>query len=122
MVGRLASAKVATDLGYGIEADPGPTGKLGHWKISGIPDAALAVHSKRAAEINQAVHERGFSNYQARQVAARDTRSPRRPATGLTRPHPFLPQLLYSLPIRRHNGRDGCRRCVRRAPQAQAGG
>jgi hypothetical protein len=66
MVGRLASAKVAVDLGYGIEADGGPTGKLGHWKIKGIPDAALAVHSKRAAEINQAVSERGFSTYQAR--------------------------------------------------------
>ena len=78
MVGRLASAKVAADLGYGIEADPGPTGKLGHWKISGIPDAALAVHSKRAAEINEAVHERGFSTYQARQVAARDTRGQKR--------------------------------------------
>jgi conjugative relaxase-like TrwC/TraI family protein len=78
MVGRLASAKVATDLGYGIEADAGPTGKLGHWKISGIPDAALAVHSKRAAEIAEAVHERGFSTYQARQVAARDTREQKR--------------------------------------------
>ena len=44
MVGRLASAQVAVDLGYGIEADAGPTGKLGHWKIAGIPDAALAVH------------------------------------------------------------------------------
>jgi conjugative relaxase-like TrwC/TraI family protein len=78
MVGRLASAKVATDLGYGIEADGGPTGKLGHWKISGIPDAALAVHSKRAAEINQAVHDRGFGTYQARQVAARETRKQKR--------------------------------------------
>ena len=78
MVGRLASAKVAVDLGYGIEADAGPSGKLGHWKIAGIPDAALAVHSKRAAEINEAVPERGFSTYQARQVAARETRKTKR--------------------------------------------
>jgi conjugative relaxase-like TrwC/TraI family protein len=78
MVGRLASAKVAVDLGYGIEADGGPTGKLGHWKIAGIPDAALAVHSKRAAEINQAVSARGFSTYQARAVAARETRKQKR--------------------------------------------
>jgi conjugative relaxase-like TrwC/TraI family protein len=78
MVGRLASAKVAVDLGYGIEADGGPTGKLGHWKIAGIPDAALAVHSKRSAEINQAVSERGFSTYQARAVAARETRKQKR--------------------------------------------
>ena len=78
MVGRLAAARVATALGYGIEADPGPSGKLGHWKISGIPDAALAVHSKRAAEINQAAHDRGFSTYQARSVAARETRKSKR--------------------------------------------
>ena len=78
MVGRLASAKVAVDLGYGIEADGGPTGKLGHWKIKGIPDAALAVHSKRSAEINQAVSDRGFSTYGARAVAARETRKQKR--------------------------------------------
>jgi len=78
MVGRLASAKVATELGYGIEADAGPSGKLGHWKIAGVPDAALAVHSKRAAEINQATSDRGFSTYQARAVAARETRKQKR--------------------------------------------
>jgi conjugative relaxase-like TrwC/TraI family protein len=74
MVGRLAAAKTAVDLGYGIKADRGPSGKLGHWRIAGIPDAALAVHSKRGAEIDEAVAERGFDSYQARQVAARDTR------------------------------------------------
>ena len=78
MVGRVASAVVAVDLGYGIEADPGPSGKLGHWKISGIPDKALAVHSKRAAEINEAVAEKGFESYKARQVAARETRKQKR--------------------------------------------
>ena len=78
MVGRVASAAKAVQLGYGIEADPGPSGKLGHWKISGIPDAALAVHSKRSAEISQAVAEKGFSTYQARQVAARETRKAKR--------------------------------------------
>jgi conjugative relaxase-like TrwC/TraI family protein len=78
VVGRLASAKVAVDLGYGIDADGGPTGRLGHWKIAGIPDAALAVHSKRSAEITAAVSGRGFSTYQARGVAARDTRKHKR--------------------------------------------
>ena len=72
MVGRLAAAKVAVERGYGIEADDGPSGKLGHWRIAGIPEAALTVHSKRAAEINEAVAERGFATYQARQVAARE--------------------------------------------------
>jgi conjugative relaxase-like TrwC/TraI family protein len=78
LVGRLAAASKAVQLGYGIEADPGPTGKLGHWRIQGIADAALAVHSKRTAEINQAVAEAGFDSYQARQVAARETRKEKR--------------------------------------------
>ena len=78
MVGRVASAAKAVELGYGIEADPGPSGKLGHWKIAGIPDKALAVHSKRAAEITEAVAEKGFDSYQSRQVAARETRKTKR--------------------------------------------
>ncbi len=78
MVGRVASAATAVELGYGIEADPGPSGKLGHWKIAGIPDKALAVHSKRSAEISEAVAEKGFDSYQARQVAARETRKTKR--------------------------------------------
>ncbi len=78
MVGRVASAAQAVALGYGIEADPGPSGKLGHWKIAGIPDKALAVHSKRAAEISRAVAEKGFDTYQSRQVAARQTRKQKR--------------------------------------------
>ncbi len=78
MVGRVESAARAVELGYGIEADPGPSGKLGHWKIAGIPDKAVAVHSKRSAEINEAVAEKGFDSYQARQVAARETRKTKR--------------------------------------------
>jgi hypothetical protein len=78
MVGRVASAAKAVELGYGIEADPGPSGKLGHWKITGIPDTALAVHSKRSVEINQALADKGFATYQARQVAARETRKTKR--------------------------------------------
>ncbi len=78
MVGRMASAAQAVALGYGIEADSGPSGKLGHWKLSGIPDKALAIHSKRAHEITEAVAEKGFDSYQARQVAARETRKTKR--------------------------------------------
>jgi conjugative relaxase-like TrwC/TraI family protein len=80
MVGRVASAAQAVALGYGIEADPGPSGKLGHWRVAGIPDKALDVHSKRAREITEAVAERGFDSYQARQVAARETRKTKRHA------------------------------------------
>jgi conjugative relaxase-like TrwC/TraI family protein len=75
MVGRVASARAAVELGYGIEADPGPSGRLGHWRIAGIPDEVLELHSKRAAEIEAACRRRGDTSYRARGVAARTTRS-----------------------------------------------
>ncbi|MHB1533478.1 MAG: MobF family relaxase [Acidimicrobiales bacterium] len=75
MVGRLAAARAAVELGYGIEADPGPSGRLGQWRIGGIPDEVLAVHSKRAVEITAECGRRGESSYRARSVAARTTRS-----------------------------------------------
>ncbi|MHB8329524.1 MAG: MobF family relaxase, partial [Acidimicrobiales bacterium] len=78
MVGRLAAAKVAIDLGYGIEADPGPSGKLGHWKIAGVPEAVMALHSKRAAEIEAECLEKGYASYRSRSVAARSTRGHKR--------------------------------------------
>ena len=78
MIGRLEAAWAATELGYAIEADPGPTGKLGHWKIAGIPDEAMALHSKRGAEIDEAVDAKGYATYQARAIAARDTRKYKR--------------------------------------------
>jgi len=74
MVGRVAAARAAVELGYGIEADPGPSGKLGHWRIAGVPDEVLEVHSKRAAQIEAECARRGESSYQARGVAARTTR------------------------------------------------
>jgi hypothetical protein len=75
MAGRVAGARKALELGYGIEADPGPSGRLGQWRIAGIPDEVLELHSKRAAEITAAVEERGDTSYRARQVAARTTRT-----------------------------------------------
>jgi conjugative relaxase-like TrwC/TraI family protein len=77
-VGRMAAAQVAVELGYAIAADPGPSGRLGHWRIVGISDEILEVHSKRAAEITAAVAERGYASYRARNVAARDTRDVKR--------------------------------------------
>ena len=76
--GRLASAKVAIDLGYGIEADGGPTGKLGHWKIAGIPDAPWPCTPSAQPRSTRPSPSEGFSTYQARPVAARDTRKPKR--------------------------------------------
>jgi conjugative relaxase-like TrwC/TraI family protein len=75
MVGRVAAARKAVELGYGIAPDRGPSGRLGQWRIAGIPDAVLELHSKRAAEITAAVEERGDTSYRARQVAARTTRA-----------------------------------------------
>ena len=78
MVGRLAGARRAVELGFAILPDPGPSGKLGHWRIAGIPLRAMEMLSKRSAEIDAAVAEAGHGTYQARQVAARTTRRAKR--------------------------------------------
>jgi len=74
MAGRVASARVAVELGYGIEADPGPSGRLGHWRIAGVPAEVMELHSKRAAQIEAECQRRGGTTYQARSMAARTTR------------------------------------------------
>ncbi len=71
-VGRMAAAAKAVELGYGIEADGGPSGRLGGWAITGIPGEVCDAHSKRAAEISASVGPDG--SYRARSVAARATR------------------------------------------------
>ena len=78
IVGRATAARVAVELGYAIAPDHGPSGRLGHWRIVGIPDEVLEIHSKRAAEISEAVEARGYSSYRARNIAARDTREVKR--------------------------------------------
>lgn len=78
MFGRVASAQVAVDLGYGIVPDNGPSGRLGHWAIAGIPAEVMDAHSKRAAEIQAEIERTGHDSYQARNVAARATRDPKR--------------------------------------------
>jgi conjugative relaxase-like TrwC/TraI family protein len=74
MVGRVAAARIAIELGYAIKADAGPSGRLGHWKIAGVPDEVMDVHSKRAAEIEEECQRRGEGSYRSRGVAARVTR------------------------------------------------
>jgi conjugative relaxase-like TrwC/TraI family protein len=76
--GRVASATKAIELGYGIEADDGPSGRLGHWRIAGMPEGACELFSKRSAQITAAVESKGYDTYQARQTAARDTRKTKR--------------------------------------------
>ncbi len=71
-IGRLAAAAKAVELGYGIEPDPGPSGRLGSFAISGIPKEACEVHATRSAQIDAAVGRE--ASYQARSMAARTTR------------------------------------------------
>ena len=78
VVGRMASARVAVELGYAIERDDGPSGKLGHWAIAGVPGVVLEAHSKRAAEIEAEMDRTGYQSYRARGIAARTTRAPKR--------------------------------------------
>jgi conjugative relaxase-like TrwC/TraI family protein len=71
-IGRMAAAAKAVELGYGIEADPGPSGRLGSFAISGVPKEAWEVHATRSAQIDAAVGR--DASYQARSMAARTTR------------------------------------------------
>jgi conjugative relaxase-like TrwC/TraI family protein len=75
MVGRLAAAERAVELGYAIEADPGPSGKLDHWRITGMPDHVLKLFSKRTAEIDAEMESVGFDSYRARGIATRNSRA-----------------------------------------------
>jgi conjugative relaxase-like TrwC/TraI family protein len=71
-VGRLAGAARAVELGYGIEADGGRSGRLGGWAVAGVPREVCELHSTGAAQIDAAAGPDG--SYRSRQVAARATR------------------------------------------------
>ena len=75
MAGRLASAAVAVERGYAICADAGPSGKLDHWAIAGIPAVVTEAFSKRSDEIDTALEAAGFDSYRARGIAARASRA-----------------------------------------------
>ncbi len=76
--GRLRAARVAVELGYGIVADDGPSGRLGHWAIAGIPEEVMARHSKRTGDIDASTGRAVESSYRQRAIAARRTRSAKR--------------------------------------------
>ncbi|MHB1444692.1 MAG: MobF family relaxase [Acidimicrobiales bacterium] len=78
VIGRLASARVAVERGYAIEPDAGPSGRLGHWRITGIPDEVCQYHSKRSAQIEEELERTGHSSYRARGIAARASRGHKR--------------------------------------------
>lgn len=77
MVGRLAAAETAVELGYAIEADDGPSGKLGHWRIAGVPDRVMRLFSKRSAQIAVEDDFHGFHSYRSRSISARNSRAPK---------------------------------------------
>jgi conjugative relaxase-like TrwC/TraI family protein len=82
MVGRLHSAHMAVRLGYAIEADPGPSGRLRHWRIKGIPVEVCELMSKRSDEIGEYLSEQGYTGYRAANIAARATREVKRHTGG----------------------------------------
>jgi hypothetical protein len=61
-----------------IEADDGPSGRLRHWRITGVPEEVCDLFSNRADEIATHIEQTGLSSYRARGVAARQTRSAKR--------------------------------------------
>ncbi|MGH9243339.1 MAG: MobF family relaxase [Acidimicrobiales bacterium] len=75
MYGRMAAARVAVERGYRIEADPGHSGRLRHWRLAGILVEVERLFSKRKTEIDDYLEERGFSSHRARNIAARKTRA-----------------------------------------------
>jgi conjugative relaxase-like TrwC/TraI family protein len=74
IAGRWAGAEKARELGYAVVPDRGPSDRLGHWAVAGIPESVMVNHSKRAAQIQAECDAQGSDSYQARQVAARSTR------------------------------------------------
>jgi conjugative relaxase-like TrwC/TraI family protein len=78
MVGRVASARKAVELGYHIVPDHGPSGSLRHWAVAGIPAEVTEAHSKRSAEITAEAERLGQSSPRARGVIARETRARKR--------------------------------------------
>jgi conjugative relaxase-like TrwC/TraI family protein len=78
MVGRLHAAWRAVELGFDVTVDDGPSGRLRHWRIVGIPDEVCRLFSKRADEIAEHLAATGQSGYRARSVAARQTRAVKR--------------------------------------------
>lgn len=88
MVGRLQSAWQATQLGYAIERDDGPSGNLRHWRIAGVPEVVCDTFSKRSDEIAEHLAATGQDGYRARGIAARASRNVKR-HTGVDQLLPF---------------------------------
>jgi conjugative relaxase-like TrwC/TraI family protein len=84
MAGRLAAAETTVSLGYAIEPDHGPSGKLDHWRIAGIPAEVADRFSKRGEAIEEELQRAGFRSYRARGIAARNSREAKQDETAET--------------------------------------
>jgi conjugative relaxase-like TrwC/TraI family protein len=78
MVGRLHSAWRAVELGFRIERGDGPSGRLRHWRIQGVPVEVCELFSERSDEIAEHLAATGQDSYRARGIAARASRSYKR--------------------------------------------
>ena len=78
MVGRLHAAWRAVGLGFDVRVDGGPSGRLRHWRIVGVPDPVCELFSKRSDEIAEHLATTGQDSYRARGIAARQTRAVKR--------------------------------------------
>ncbi len=72
--GTPATGTPTSPFGYSGQYQDATTGAARHWRIAGIPAGACELMSKRSAEITAATASKGFATYQARGLAARDTR------------------------------------------------
>jgi conjugative relaxase-like TrwC/TraI family protein len=81
MAGRLAAAETAVSLGYAIDPDHGPSGRLDHWRIAGIPTEVVEQFSKRGDAIEDELERAGFRSYRARGIAARNSREAKKDET-----------------------------------------
>jgi conjugative relaxase-like TrwC/TraI family protein len=78
MVGRLHAAWQAVGFGFDVRVDDGPSGRLRHWRIVGVPDEVCELFSKRSDEIAEHLAATGQDSYRARGIAARQTRAVKR--------------------------------------------
>jgi conjugative relaxase-like TrwC/TraI family protein len=93
MAGRMAAAAKAIELGYAIVPDHGPSGRLDHWGIAGIPGEVAELFSKRSAAIEDELAQKGFRSHRARGIAARNTRDPKQDESPEALPVRWLDEL-----------------------------
>jgi hypothetical protein len=78
MVGRLASAARAVEMGFTIAPDPGAVGEPTALAHRGRAEKVSELYSKRSDEIDAYLARTGERGYRARAVAARASRTVKR--------------------------------------------